>query len=225
MTTYRKTPLVPGQIYHVFNRSIARQPIFLNVNNYQRALDVLMFYSYLNPSIRFSHYNRLPSNQKSDFVNNLRKTGEKQIELLAFCLMPNHIHFLIKEIREKGISTFMSNLQNSYAKYFNKKTDRSGSLFQTMFKAVRIESDEQLIHVARYIHLNPVTAYILKDIDQLKNYPWSSFIDYLGMRNLDILNKDTILSYFSSTEQFINFTKDQVEYQRQLDQIKHLILE
>lgn len=225
MTTYRKTPLLPGQIYHVFNRSIARQPIFLNRKNYQRALDVLVFYSYFNPPIRFSHYNRLPANQKSDFIDNLRKTGVKQIELLAFCLMPNHIHFLIKEIKEKGISTFMSNLQNSYAKYFNIKTERSGSLFQTMFKAVRIESDEQLIHVARYIHLNPVTAYLLKDVNQLKNYPWSSFMDYLGIRNLDILNKDIVLGYFSSTEQFIKFTNDQVDYQRKLDRIKHLLLE
>lgn len=225
MTTYRKTPLLPGQIYHVFNRSIARQPIFLNRKNYQRALDVLVFYSYFNPPVRFSHYNRLPANQKSDFIDNLRKTGVRQIELLAFCLMPNHIHFLIKEIKEKGISTFMSNLQNSYAKYFNIKTERSGSLFQTMFKAVRIESDEQLIHVARYIHLNPVTAYLLKDVKQLKNYPWSSFIDYLGIRNLDILNKDIVLGYFSSTEQFIKFTNDQVDYQRKLDRIKHLLLE
>lgn len=225
MTTYRKTPLLPGQIYHVFNRSIARQPIFLNRKNYQRVLDVLVFYSYFNPPVRFSHYNRLPANQKSDFIDNLRKTGVKQIELLAFCLMPNHIHFLIKEIKEKGISTFMSNLQNSYAKYFNIKTERSGSLFQTMFKAVRIESDEQLIHVARYIHLNPVTAYLLKDVNQLKNYPWSSFIDYLGIRNLDILNKDIVLGYFSSTEQFIKFTNDQVDYQRKLDRIKHLLLE
>lgn len=225
MTTYRKTPLLPGQIYHVFNRSIARQPIFLDRKNYQRALDVLTFYSFFNPTIRFSHYNRLPANQKSDFIDNLRKTGVKQIELLAFCLMPNHIHFLIKEIKEKGISTFMSNLQNSYAKYFNIKTERSGSLFQTMFKAVRIESDEQLIHVARYIHLNPVTAYLLKDVKQLKNYPWSSFIDYLGIRNLDILNKEIVLGYFSSIEQFIKFTNDQVDYQRKLDRIKHLLLE
>lgn len=213
-----------GEIYHVFNRSIAKQPIFLSTYDYQRALDVLTFYSYFNPSIRFSHYKRMPEAQKTEFMANLRK-GEKQVEIMTFCLMPNHIHFLIKEIKQKGISTFMSNFQNSYAKYFNIKTKRSGSLFQTMFKAVRIETDEQLIHVARYIHLNPVTAFILKTIEQLTTYPWSSFSTYLGKQTSDIINTNVILSYFPSVNKFIQFTNDQVDYQRELDKIKHLALE
>lgn len=222
--TIRKVPLVVGETYHVFNRSIARQPIFLSQYDYQRALDVLIFYSYSNPPIRFSHYKRLPEPQKSDFMDNLRK-NERQVEIMAFCLMPNHVHFLIKEIKEKGISTFMSNFQNSYAKYFNLKTERSGSLFQTMFKAVRIETEEQLIHVARYIHLNPVTAFILKNIEELTAYPWSSFPIYLEKQTLDIMDTSIILSYFPSINKFIEFTKDQVNYQRELDRIKHLALE
>lgn len=224
IVTHRKIPLVIGHFYHVFNRSVARQPIFLTNRDYQRALDVLTFYSYLNPPIRFSHYNRLPQSQKNDFMDNLRK-NDKLVEILAFCLMPNHVHFLIKETRDRGISTFMSNFQNSYAKYFNIKTERSGTLFQTMFKAVLIETDEQLIHVARYIHLNPVTAYIVKDIEELKNYLWSSFSTYTGINNLDIINKDTILSYFPSVKKLVDFISDQIDYQRQLDRIKHLLLE
>lgn len=223
--TIRKVPLVVGEIYHVFNRSIARQPIFLTNSDYQRALDVLGFYSYFKAGVRFSHYKRLPKAQKAEFIDNLRNKGEKQVEILAFCLMPNHVHFLIKEIREKGISTFMSNFQNSYAKYFNLKSDRTGSLFQTMFKAVRIETDEQLIHVARYIHLNPLTAYILKDIEDLTIYPWSSFPIYRGKFTSDVVNIKTILEYFSSLDEFIKFTKDQITYQRELDRIKHLVLE
>lgn len=139
--------------------------------------------------------------------------------------MPNHVHFLIKEIKQKGISTFMSNFQNSYAKYFNLKTDRSGSLFQTMFKAVRIETDEQLIHVARYIHLNPVTAFILKTVKDLKSYPWSSFSTYSTKQISDLINTDIILSYFPSINKFVEFTEDQTSYQRELDGIKHLTLE
>lgn len=223
--TIRKVPIVVGEIYHVFNRSVARQPIFLTHYDYQRALDVLNFYSYFNPSTRFSHYKRMSEVQRTEFMENLRKKGEKQVEILTFCLMPNHIHFLIKEIKEKGISTFMSNLQNSYAKYFNLKTNRSGTLFQTMFKAVRIETDEQLIHVARYIHLNPITAYILKDIKDLITYPWSSFPVYMGKSVSEILNTDIILGHFSSIDKFIEFTKDQIAYQRELDKIKHLVLE
>ena len=222
---YRKTPLIADQIYHVFNRSVARQPIFLTDTDYRRALAVTEYYSYLKPALRFSHYNRLQPPQKNEFFKNLKKNSKPCIELLAFCFMPNHLHFLIKEIKENGIATFMSNFQNSYAKYFNLKTDRSGSLFQAMFKAVRIETDEQLIHVARYIHLNPITGFILKDIEELSNYPWSSFPIYLGKQTLDILNKDTVLSFFSSVKRFIDFTRDQINYQRDLDKIKHLLLE
>lgn len=223
--TYRKIPIVTGQIYHIFNRSIARQPIFLSDRNYQRAIDVLSFYSYFNPPLRFSHYKRLVESQKADLMDNLKKIGKMQVELYAFSFMPNHIHFLIKEIREKGISNFMSNFQNSYAKYFNIKNDRSGGLFQQMFKSVLIETDEQFIHVARYIHLNPVTAFILKNVEELANYPWTSFSAYVGKYNLDFLNKEFLLSFFPSLNHFINFTKDQVDYQRKLNKIKHLLLE
>lgn len=223
--SYRKFPIVSGQIYHIFNRSVGRIPIFLSSRDYQRVLDVSAFYSYFNPPSRFSHFQRLPESQKADLMDNSKKEGERQIELYTFSFMPNHIHFLIKEIREKGISTFMSNLQNSYAKYFNIKNDRSGGLFQQMFKSVLIETDEQFIHVARYIHLNPVTAFILKDVDELGNYPWSSFSAYTGKYDIDFLNKEFLLSFFPSIDNLIKFTKDQMDYQRKLDKIKHLLLE
>lgn len=223
--SYRKEPFIVGQIYHVFNRSIARQPIFLGNSYYQRAMEVMEFYSYTNPPLRFSHYNRLPLKSKLDFINELKNKHKKQIEMFAFCLMPNHVHFLIKEIIENGIKTFMSNFQNSYAKYFNLRTERDGSLFQTMFKGVRIETDEQFLHVTRYIHINPITAYILKDISQLGNYSWSSYPIYLNKSKLDIVHTNTLLSFFPSIEKFIEFTKNQVNYQRELDKIKHLLLE
>ncbi len=139
--------------------------------------------------------------------------------------MPNHVHFLIKEIRENGIAAFMSNFQNSYAKYFNLKNGRTGALFQAMFKAVLIETDEQLLHVVRYIHLNPLTSFILKNIEDLAKYPWSSFQEYLGKSKWNIVDKDFILSFFPSLKHFIDFTKDQIDYQRELDKIKHLTFE
>lgn len=157
---YRTTPLVQGEFYHVFNRSIARQPIFTRKDEYQRGLEVLNYYSYQKPPLRFSHYKRLTFKQKADFLAGL-ESSKKIVQLLAFCLMPNHVHFLIKEIEDGGISRYMSNFQNSYAKYFNIKNDRTGSLFQTRFKAVRIETDEQLLHVMRYIHLNPLKSTYL----------------------------------------------------------------
>lgn len=113
--------------------------------------------------------------------------------------MPNHFHFLIKELEENGTRKFISNIQNSYAKYFNTKNERSGSLFQEMFKAVRIESDEQFVHVARYIHLNPYSAFILDNINSIKVFPWSSFGDYLGTNSHSFVNCSFLSSFSNSS--------------------------
>lgn len=222
---YRRYPIVRGEIYHVFNRSIARQPIFLNKRDYKRAVETIYFYSFKKPRLRFSHYNNLSLEARLNFINNLKKKEGKQIKLLAFCFMPNHFHFLIKETNEKGIASFMTNFQHSYAKYFNIKNHRSGSLFQSMFKAVRIETDEQLLHVSRYIHLNPLTSYVLKEIQELEDYAWSSYKDYTGKGESDLVDCELLFQLFSSSEKFKKFTLDQVDYQRELEKIKHLILE
>lgn len=224
MATIRKVPLVKGQIYHVFNRSVGRQPIFSNNSSCSRFLETVIYYQYLKTPMRFSHFNRLPENLKNSALDILMRQ-EKRVRIFAYSLMPNHVHFLIQEVAENGISAFMSNIQNSYAKYFNIKNERSGSLFQQMFKAVLIETDEQLLHVTRYIHLNPLTSFILKNIEDLTTYKWSSFQEYLGTSKCNIVDKDFILAFFPSIQHFIQFTKDQIDYQRQLNQIKHLALE
>lgn len=222
--SYRKTPIVSGEIYHVFNRSIAQQPIFISSKDYKRALEVFRYYQYRKPPLRFSFYNRLSVDEKAKFIEELANTADSLIDVICFCFMPNHFHFLLKNLTEEGIKKFMSNFQNSYAKYFNTKTGRTGSLFQQNFKAVRIESDEQLIHVSRYIHLNPVTAYIVKSIEELVDHPWSSYSEYLK-RGRSNFKKDLILANFRSINEYKKFVADQVNFQRQLDKIKHLILE
>lgn len=121
---------------------------------------------------------KLSADEREKVLGYLRKEGEEQIEILGFCLMNNHYHFLLKQKTQNGISRFISNLQNGYAKYFNIKTERTGPLFQPMFQSVRIATDEQLLHVSRYIHLNPSTGYVV-EINKLGEYPWSSLSCYL----------------------------------------------
>ena len=118
----------------------------------------------------------------------------------------------------------MNNFQHSYAKYFNTKNDRTGSLFQAMFKSVRIESEEQLLHVARYIHLNPVSSFII-EIDSLPNYPWSSLKDYFSDGKKSLIDTKSILGHFKSKEDYKKFVFDQADYQQKLEGIKHLVLE
>ncbi len=220
----RKVPIIPEEIYHIYNRSIARQPIFLTQKHYQRALEVIQFYQYSKPSIRFSYYNRLSVEQKNEFFLNLVKNNKKQIHIYTYCLMPNHFHFLLKEIEPNGISSFTGNIQNSYAKYFNIRRQRTGGLFQSMFKAVHIETDEQILHVMRYIHLNPLTSFVVKNIKGLEQYRWSSFLEYITEKPFIIEHK-FIKSFFRSTEDFKKFIFNQTDYQKQLADIKHLTFE
>jgi len=220
---YRKTPIVQDEVYHVFNRSVARQPIFNTIRNYQRFLELINYYRYERPSLRYSHFNRLPPEQKEQFLTNLTKK-DPMLTILAFCIMPNHIHFLLKGKIANAISTFMRNIQHSYSKYYNIKSNRIGSLFQDMFKAVRIETDEQLLHVSRYIHLNPVSSFIIK-IKSLEEYPWSSFSEYTGRKSNLFVNTDLILSHFKSSESYRQFVFDNASYQQELEKIKHLLSE
>jgi len=220
----RFVPLISGQTYHLFNRSVAKQPIFTSSKEFQRFLDVVDFYRFKKPAIRFSYYNRLQIDERLRFIKSLYN-GENLIEIYSFSLMPNHFHILAKQLHDEGIKLFMSQIQNSYAKYFNVKKKRSGALFQEMFKAVRIESDEQFVHVARYIHLNPLTSYVLREPSELENYPWTSFIDYMGKRTLPFLNRSMLMSHYPTTKKLKKFTMDQVDHQRKLKEIKHLMLE
>lgn len=138
--------------------------------------------------------------------------------------MPNHFHFLLKQKIDHGISNFISNFTNSYTKYFNTKYDRVGPLFQGLFKAVLVESEEQLIHLSRYIHLNPVTSSLVKPED-LQNYYWSSYPEYVDLLEDSLTNKHLILDFFPSIDKYKEFVLDQVDYAKKLEFIKHLILD
>ena len=221
----RPTPLVTEEIYHVFNRGIDHRPIFTDKKEHTRFLDLLKYYRFFSQPVRFSHFILLSNERQNELLLQQQSFNKKLISLLSFCLMPNHFHLLLKQTEENGISKFLSNLQNSYTRYFNIKNERDGSLLLTQFKAVRIETQEQLIHVSRYIHLNPHTSYVVSNLANLPEYTWSSFNEYLnGTYNL-VDDKDTVLSSFKNPTTYRDFVNDQADYQRQLDKIKHVLLE
>lgn len=221
----RSVPLVINEIYHVFNRGIDHRPTFTDMREYNRALEVLSYYRFASPSKKLSYFLLLASDERMKIIDNMKNKSQRLIEIVAFCLMPNHFHFLLKQLSHNGISEFMSNFQNSYTRYFNTKNERTGPLFLDQFKAVRIETDEQFIHVSRYIHLNPLTSYVIKDFDSLKRYPWSSFKDYVVENPDSVCSTKTVLDYFKNKTLYELFVKDQIDYQRKLHMIKHLVLE
>lgn len=223
MATDRKLVFVNGEVYHLLNRGVEKRQTFTQKRELQRATDTFVYYRFADLSFRFSHFMRLDKDSREIFSSKL-KDNMKQVDILAYCLMPNHFHFLVRQNIDKGISKFMANFQNSYTKYFNTKNDRVGPLFQGLFKAVHIESDEQLMHVSRYIHLNPVSSFILESKD-LEMYEWSSYQDYINTRNPGVVEVRTILDLFSDKGEYKKFVLDYADYARQVEKIKHLVLD
>ena len=221
----RKIPLVNQEIYHVFNRSVAKQPIFHNKKENETFLSLLEYYRFPNPPLRFSHYQRLNTQDKTKLLRGLYKKNKHLVEIYSFSIMPNHYHLLLKQSLNSGIMNFIRLIQNSYARFLNLRYKRSGSLFQSPFKAVRLETDEQFIHVARYIHLNPLTSFVIRDFNDLKSYQWNSYLDYLSFTLRKFINTSFLMNYFKNIEKFEEFTKDNLDYQRKLEKLKHLIIE
>jgi putative transposase len=221
----RDIPLVTERIYHVLNRGIASQSVFSAKTDYQRLSEAIFYYQNQNPFLSYSRFLRLPTKERAEFLQELRAKAKFLVEVVALCLMSNHFHLLLKQAKDGGTSLFMSKLTNSFTRYFNTKNERIGPLFQGKFKAILIETDEQLLHVSRYIHLNPYSSYLVKTPKDLEVYPYSSLPEYLGNLKTDFFQKGFVLNQFKSTISYKEFVFDQADYQRKLDQIKHLALE
>lgn len=222
---YRKYPLRADYIYHVYNRAIGGQELFCDKSDFSRFCELINYYRFKKPQLRFSFFKRLEIEKRKEYLDSLMKNEERLVEIYSFCLVPNHFHLVLKEAEEKGILTFMSNLQNSYARYFNTKRNRKGSLFQEMFKAIRVESDEQFIHLCRYVHLNPYSNMFLNKMNDLFSYQWSSFLDYILESNRFLfLNKEFLCSFFLNIDRLRSFTLNNADYQKRLKEIEYLLL-
>jgi len=221
----RYTPLVNNQLYHIMNRSISEQLLFPSIKEYGRFADLIGYYIYDNPPSTYSRFLKLSNAERKRILANLADKNNRLVGIIAFCLMPTHFHLLLQQKKNNGISKFIAIITNSYAKYHNLKIQRQGPLYKGSFKAVRITTDEQLLHVTRYIHLNPYTSYVVKNIDDLLKYPHSSLQEYLNITETKIVEKDIVLSNFQNKESFKKFHLDQADYQRKLQEIKHLVLE
>lgn len=211
----RKTALVTGETYHVLNRSVQGMPIFKGRRENALFLEAMKFYLQPNPPTKFSRY-RI---NRDKFPIKLEK---RLVTIINFCLMPNHFHFTLRQEEERGIRRFIQRLTNSFAHYFSIKYQNRGPVFEGNFRAVHIGTDEQLLHLSRYIHLNPVSSYL---VENPEDYPYSSYRLYLRKATSDIINSSLVLGQFSSTEKYQQFVLSRKDDQRELEKIKHLTLE
>lgn len=214
--------LATNEIYHVFNRSIGKEDILSSIRNLHHLFDLINYYQFPQ-NIRYSQYKILTKDYKKTYEENFKKQN-LLVEIYSFAFMPNHYHFLLKQLSDNGIRTFIRIIQDSFAKYFNLKNDRNGGLFQSSFKAKRVETDEEFLHISRYIHLNPVSSFLI-EYEELAHYPYTSFPYYLDTNQKSFLNTREILGRFKKEEDYIRFVADQADYQKQLAAIKHLLVD
>ena len=223
MTIY-KPILTAGEIYHVYDRTINKEEVYIQKDSIKRALDTVFYYSF-DQRLRYSKWKELPLEQRNNYAEEIFVKDNLLVEVYAYSLMPNHHHFLTKQLKEGGIRRFIANFQNSFAKFYNLKNNRQGTLFTRPFKVRRINSEEEVKHISRYIHINHLTNYLL-NLKQFKKSYLSSFIYYANTIKPPLfLNIEFLLKIFGTREKYIKFTTDQIDYQRKLAKIKHLILE
>ena len=217
--------MVDGEYYHVFNRGVAKQPMFLSDMDYQQAMLGMNYYRFVKPPIKLSRFKRLSGESKMLLLSKLNREQKKLVDIICFVLMPNHFHFLLRQSNDGGISKFVSQFSNSYTRYFNTKRQRVGPVFQGAFKAVYVENNEQLLHLSRYIHLNPyVSSNISKN--NLWSYPWSSLPQYLKSTTpTSVVESTIILSQFKNNSGYKDFIADHSDYARQLELVKHMTID
>lgn len=201
---------IENGFYHLYNRGVEKRIIFQDDQDYKVFLKYLKVY--LEPPQSPEKRIAKIGNLSFTAPQRLLKNFHKEIELLVYCLIPNHFHLLIKQKSPRSIESFMRSLLTKYSTYFNKRYQRVGGLFQGTYKAVLIENENHLLHLSRYIHLNPVKHPDVKDtpLHTLRN-SYSSYPEYLGQRKTDWIKTDFILSFFKSAQK--THLKDILSYQ------------
>lgn len=187
-----------GGVYHIFNRGVDKRDIFLDDFDRLRFIHDLYEFNDSSPAADSHTKSKFAKQQEVGLPVIKDKGRDKIVEILAFCLMDNHFHLMIKEIKEGGITMFMRKVGSGYTNYFNNKNKRSGSLFQGKFKIVQVVKEPHFLFLPYYIHLNPLDlefydkekAKIKNEeemISFIENYRWSSLLDYIGKKNFPSL--------------------------------------
>ncbi|MCK4518649.1 MAG: transposase [Candidatus Omnitrophica bacterium] len=215
---------IEGNVYHVFNKSIAGYKIFNDITEFSRILNTIRYYQIENPRTKFSKFTKTNSDDSRRIKELLPESDQgRLVKIVAYCIMPTHVHLILNQLQDDGISIFTSNVFNSYTRYFNIKYNRKGPLWEGRSKRVLVESDEQLIHLTRYVHLNPVTAYLVNIPEQWHTSSYNEYLSNIEKEEDKICEFDELLDIDPIS--YKEFVDDQISYQRELKSIKDLCLE
>jgi len=236
---YRREQFVNGEIYHIVVRGIDENLIFKETDDYYRGIFSIYEFNNSKPGEISKRRREIQAAKKKlggERVSFFDKR-DKLVEVLAFCLMPNHIHLLMKQLKDGGITKFMRKFGAGYGGYFNRKYNRKGYVFQNRFSAVHIRNDNQLKTVFVYIHTNP-TALLEpkwkeagiknseKVIKFLESYKWSSYLDYIGGKNFpSVTNREFILKIMNNERECKEFVDSWIKYKGKIKKFADFALE
>ncbi len=249
---YRKEQFVNGEIYHIVVKGIDGNVIFKNVDDHYRGIfSIYEFNNAKQVTIKERRNARLKLKEQikainQEFKKNLNEVNrgpssvdsrDKLVEVLVFCIMPNHLHLLLRQIKDGGVIKFMSKLGTGYGGYFNRKYSHEGHVFQKRFTAVHIENEDQLKVVFVYIHTNPISLIEPKwkelgikepekAIEFIENYKWSSYPDYIGKKNFpSVTDREFILKIMGGEDGCKNFIESWIRYKGKIREYTNLALE
>jgi len=199
--------------YHILSRGVDKRKIFLNDEDYLRGIHDLFEFNDVEPVNNLTYFFRKESKDVGrPYIK--REARKLLVKIHAFCFMPNHYHLLLSAVVENGIPLFMKKFNGGYAKYFNEKYERKGTLFEGRYKKVIIKDEAHFIHLPYYIHLNPLDLIapewrerrlnnFIKAMKFLDSYRWSSHLDYVGKKNFpSVTQRDFLLEFFGGHEQY-----------------------
>lgn len=227
---------MPDEYYHIYSRTILNTPEFKNNKNAERLTQAFLLANSTNSSAAF-HYLRNTENAKLEKALEIAMLGEKLVDILCYCIMPDHYHLLLKESKDNGVTNFVRKCNTSIAKYVNIKTDRLGPLFESRFKAKHINTNEYLLHLSLYIHLNPLDIISGKEWREHKlenwnaknknllSYPWSSLRFFLNEEYKDPILSGTeiILEQFNNRKEYESFLREWSE--NVLNEINDIVID
>ena len=240
----RKEQLITGEMYHIVMRALDDNLIFKDLNDYYRGIFSIYEFNNANSvEIWKRRRNRIVEKKREKLGDigspTILDGRDKFVEILAFCFMSNHIHLLVKQIRDNGISKFMQKTGIGLGKYFNSKYKRKGHVFQDCFGSVHIENDNQFMTTVSYIFTNPVALietgwkelgirnHSVKDVVKfLEEYKWSSYQDCIGIKNFpSVTERKFLMEMMGGAEGLKEIIKDWIEHKKDIAKFADLFLE
>jgi putative transposase len=232
----RKDRFISGNFYHIYSRTALNVPEFKKKENANKLVQAFLLANSTNSGQAFN-YLRNDRNANLEKAQEIIKDGKKLVDILCYVIMPDHYHLLLRQLIENGITEFIRKCNTSIAKYINIKNDRTGSLFGSCFKSKYIDSNEYLLHLSLYIHLNPLDFIDNKNWrynklrnwrfkkEKLLNYPWSSLRKFLNEDYKDPILSGTemISNQFSGSKEYELFLREWSE--GILSQVGNLIID